>query len=64
MDKVFEDYSDIRKELELFSPDLANKEEIVVFSKADLLDKEMKDYIASEFKKKFGKEAFIISAAT
>ena len=64
MDQVFDDYTGIRKELELFSPDLANKEEIVVFSKADLLDKEMKDFIVSEFKKKHKKEVFVISAAT
>jgi GTPase len=64
MDQVFDDYMNIRKELELFSPDLADKEEIVVFSKADLLDKEMKDYILSEFNKKFTKKVFIISAVT
>jgi len=64
MDQVFDDYNDIRKELEAFSPDLANKEEIIVFSKADLLDKEMKDFIVSEFKKKFKKQVFVISAAT
>jgi len=64
MDQVFTDYSDIRKELELFSVDLANKEEIVVFSKADLLDDEMKEYIVSEFKDKFNKQVFVISAAT
>ncbi len=64
MDKVFSDYEDIRKELEYFSEDLAKKEEIVVFSKADLLDDEMKDYIVSEFKKKHNKEVFVISAAT
>jgi len=64
MDKVFSDYEDIRKELEYFSEDLAKKEEIVVFSKADLLDDEMKEYIVSEFKKKHNKEVFVISAAT
>jgi GTPase involved in cell partitioning and DNA repair len=64
MDQVFLDYADIRKELKLFSPDLANKEEIVVFSKADLLDKEMKDFIVSEFKSKYDKKTFVISAAT
>jgi GTP-binding protein len=65
MDQVFADYTGIRKELELFSPDLANKEEIVVFSKADLLDDEMKEFIVSEFKDKFPKkEVFVISAAT
>lgn len=64
MDKVFSDYTDIRKELEFFSSDLANKEEIIVFSKADLLDEEMKDFIVNEFIKKFDKKVFIISAAT
>jgi len=53
MDQVFTDYTNIRKELEYFSPDLATKEEIVVFSKADLLDSEMKEFIVSEFKKQF-----------
>jgi GTP-binding protein len=65
MDQVFSDYENIRKELELFSDLLANKEEIIVFSKADLLDDEMKDFVVSEFKNKFGeKEMFVISAAT
>ncbi|MDD2908084.1 MAG: GTPase ObgE [Candidatus Gracilibacteria bacterium] len=64
MDKVFSDYSDIRKELEYFSEVLTNKEEIIVFSKADLLDSEMKEFIVEEFKKKFDKKVFIISAAT
>jgi GTPase involved in cell partitioning and DNA repair len=45
LDKVFDDYIDIRKELENFSSFLAEKEEIIVFSKADLLDNEMKDLI-------------------
>ena len=65
LDKVFDDYTDIRKELENFSPLLAEKEEIIVFSKADLLDNEMKNFIAKEFKKKFKKKKiFIISSAT
>ena len=64
LDQVFSDYTDIKSELKYFSEDLANKEEIIVFSKADLLDNEMKEYIISEFKKKFKKDVFIISAAT
>ena len=64
MDQVFTDYTNIRKELEYFSEDLATKEEIVVFSKADLLDSEMKEFIVSEFKKQFDKKVFVISAAT
>lgn len=64
MDQVFSDYENIRKELELFSSDLALKKEIIVFSKADLLDKEMKDFIVWEFSKKYKKEIYVISSAT
>ena len=65
MDQVFSDYENIRKELELFSDLLANKEEIIVFSKADLLDQEMKEFIVSEFEAKFpNKKMFVISSAT
>lgn len=65
LDQVFDDYINIRKELELFSKDLIEKQEIIVFSKADLLDKEMKDFISEEFKKKYNiNNIFVISAAT
>jgi GTP-binding protein len=45
LDNIFLDYEDIRKELELFSPELIQKQEVIVFSKADLLDNEMKEHI-------------------
>ncbi len=65
LDQVFQDYEDIRYELTTFSPELAQKEEIIVFSKADLLDKEMKDFIVSEFKKRFNKtKTMMISSAS
>ena len=65
MDQVFSDYENIRKELELFSELLGEKEEIIVFSKADLLDDEMREFILSEFKSKYpNKKAFVISAAS
>ena len=65
LDDVFQDYEDIRKELWLFSPNLLEKQEIIVFSKWDLLDSEMKDHIVSEFQKIYpDKKYFIISAAT
>ncbi|MCP4524265.1 MAG: GTPase ObgE, partial [Candidatus Gracilibacteria bacterium] len=65
MDQVFSDYENIRKELSAFSDLLSDKEEIIVFSKADLLDNEMKEFILSEFQKKYPKKKlFIISAAT
>lgn len=64
LDQVFKHYSDIRHELETFSPELWEKEEIVVFSKADLLDEEMRNYIVSEFKTKYpNKKTLIISSA-
>ena len=65
MDHIFQDYEDIRKELEYFSPELAKKEEIIWLSKADLLDSEMKKFILWEFKKRYpNKKVFIISSAT
>lgn len=77
-DQVMQDYENIRYELKAFSPELDKKEEIIVFSKWDLLDKEMKDFIVEEFKKKLkknklnsekresplGEKIFVISAAT
>lgn len=65
LDQVMQDYENIRYELGAFSESLKEKEEIIVFSKWDLLDKEMKDFIVEEFKKKFKKkQIFVISAAT
>ncbi len=65
LDNIFEDYENIRKELEIFSNKLAEKEEIIVLSKADLLDEEMKTFILKEFQKKYPKKkVFIISSAT
>lgn len=65
LDNIFSDYRDIRHELEVFSKTIAKKKEIIVLSKADLLDKEMKKYILSEFKKKIKrKKVFVLSAAT
>jgi len=65
LDKLITDYQDIRHELALFSELLEEKEEIVVFSKADLLDEEMRDHIISEFKTMYPEvKTFTISAAT
>jgi len=65
LDQVFSDYEDIRKELIAFSPLLETKEEIIVLSKADLLDDEMKNFIKEEFHTKYPKkQLFMISSAT
>jgi GTP-binding protein len=65
LDKIFEDYEVIRNELKLFSPELDKKEEVIILSKADLLDEEMKKFLLGEFKKKYKKKKiFLISSAT
>ncbi len=65
LDQIFKDYENIRLELKKFSEKLAQKEEIIVLSKADLLDLEMKKFILKEFQKKYkDKKIFIISSAT
>ncbi len=65
LDKIFEDYEAIRYELWAFSDKLAEKQEVIVLSKSDLLDTEMKDHILEEFNKKYtDKTVFCISAAT
>lgn len=63
LDEIFSDYENIRKELILFSESLATKEEIIVLSKADLLDEEMINFILEEFKKRYpNKKVFVISS--
>ncbi|MGQ9855484.1 MAG: GTPase ObgE [Fervidobacterium sp.] len=57
-----QDYYDIRKELEFFSPELASKEEIVVGNKADLLSGEDLLKNIERFKKETGKDVLAISA--
>lgn len=65
LDDLITDYQDIRHELVLFSDLLESKDEIIVFSKWDLLDEEMKNHIVSEFHKIYPeKKYFVISAAT
>ncbi len=65
LDSAIKDYEDIRFELWEFSKNILKKEEIIVFSKWDLLDKEMKDFITWEFKKKYSdRKIFVVSSAT
>lgn len=68
MDKVFDDYNDIRQELNLYNSNITKKEEIIVFSKSDLLDNEIKNHIVEEFlklnKNIDQKKVFVISSVT
>ncbi|MCF7830969.1 GTPase ObgE [Candidatus Gracilibacteria bacterium] len=58
------DFEVIREELEKFSPDLAKKPFLPVFTKIDLTDGELEDFLIAEFKQKFGLQAYKLSAPT
>ncbi len=61
---VVQNYKDIRQELEMFSDLLKNKEEVIVFSKADIVDPDEIVAISKKLAKHFkGKKYFTISAA-
>lgn len=61
---VLQNYRDIRKELEHFSESLGKKEEVIVFSKADIVDPDEIGDISKRLEKRFkGKKCFTISAA-
>ncbi len=63
LDKIIENYNDIRHELEAFSPNLAKKEELIVLSKVDLLDNEMAEYIKKELIKNIWEKTILTISA-
>jgi len=58
------DYKTIREELRKFNPELAQKPEVVVISKADVCDNNVLQKLAQKFKEKVGENVFIIAAPT
>ena len=61
---VVQNYKDIRQELELFSDALKTKEEVIVFSKADVIPPDEIAALSKRLAKHFkGKKHFTISAA-
>lgn len=61
---MLQNYQDIRAELEHFSESLGKKEEVIVFSKADIIDPDEITPISKRLAKHFkGKKCFTISAA-
>lgn len=62
--KVEDDYYTIREELEKFSPELAEKLEIIAANKADLLDSEELNKRIKELEEKLNKNVIPVSAAT
>jgi GTPase len=62
-DEIIEAYRVIRGELEKWSPEMWAKEEVIVFSKADIIDPEMLEEMRTNFEKATGKKvALTISA--
>tara|TARA_B100000579_G_C22780556_1_gene829042 strand:+ start:504 stop:1487 length:984 start_codon:yes stop_codon:yes gene_type:complete len=58
---VIDSYKQVRKELEKYSKKLLKKEEIVVFNKIDLIEKENLDEKIKKFKKEIKKKVMILS---
>ncbi len=63
-DTPLKDFEVIRKELETFSPRLAEKPFVPVFTKIDVSDAEFEQFLGEEFEEKFGMKPFGVSAAT
>ncbi|MCF7917621.1 GTPase ObgE [Candidatus Gracilibacteria bacterium] len=59
-----QDYEIIREELKKFSKNLAEKPFVPVFTKIDLTDGELEDFLVQEFEKKYKQKIFKVSAAT
>ncbi len=58
------DYTTIRNELALYNPALAEKEEIVAFTKIDICPEEKQQEYIAEFENKIGRKAYLISTVT
>lgn len=63
-DHPIKDFEIIRGELEKFSPRLAEKKFLPVFSKIDLIDDELTEFLMKEFEEKIGIKPMAASAAT
>jgi len=58
---LIKSYKQVREELRKYSKDLLNKEELIVFNKIDLIDKDQIKKKLSIFKQEINKNAIIIS---
>ena len=63
-DTPLKDFEIIRSELEKFSPTLAEKPFLPVYTKIDLTDEELEDFLIKEFEAKFDITPYKVSAAT
>ncbi|MBC7503572.1 GTPase ObgE [Candidatus Gracilibacteria bacterium] len=60
---MIENYRVIRKELENWNPEMANKEELIIFSKAELVDPEQLEEMVKIFEKSTGKKVDLTISA-
>ncbi len=60
---IVENYTTIRSELEKWSSEMAEKEELILLSKKDIVDPEMLDEMKAYFEKKTGKKIFLSISA-
>ena len=61
-ENILKEYKAIRKELELYSPKLSNKPEVVALNKSDSMSDKETEKLAKTLEKKIGKKVFPISA--
>lgn len=60
---MIENYRIIRNELEKWSEEMGKKEEVIIFSKADICDPEMLEEMKSHFEKATGKTVSLTISA-
>jgi GTPase len=63
-DTPLKDFEVIRTELKKFSPSLAEKKFLPVFTKIDITDEDLEKFLTQEFQTQFGIKPFKISAVT
>ena len=59
---ILETYEIVRNELQNYNRDLETKPEVIVINKADIVDEELMEWIKKDFREKYDKEIFFISA--
>jgi GTP-binding protein len=62
-EEIVSNYQTIRKELEKWSPEMAAKEELIILSKADIIDPEQLEEMQKYFEKKTGKKVTLTLSA-
>ena len=60
-DNIIKSYNQVRDELSKYSSDLLKKDELIVFNKTDLIDKQALDIKYKDFKNQTGKTVYFMS---